>query len=253
MSYTPQTIVGTQDPYGIQYRVRAIWGVDPATSTGRLATGMTSSGAAAAILITDSPANTLQACRGFTCGATDATLNNNGNLRAGEFCCIQGSASPMGGFRLTWRFGIDAGGTLGSQARVGLWNATGSSPSATANPSADLNVVWLAYDTTDTNWQIMHNDGAGSCTRVDLTSDFAINNTSLLEFVLESAPSASTFQWTIRDLSLGRSRTGEISGSNVPANTTPFCPAMHISNRNCGVKQNIRHIICVLEIGPGAD
>ena len=40
-------------------------------------------------------------------------------------------------------------------------------PTTDVNPSTLLNCIMLAYDTADTTVQIMHNDGSGTCTKID--------------------------------------------------------------------------------------
>ena len=40
-------------------------------------------------------------------------------------------------------------------------------PTTDVNPSTFLNCIMLAYDTADTTVKIMHNDGSGTCTKID--------------------------------------------------------------------------------------
>ena len=43
----------------------------------------------------------------------------------------------------------------------------GTAPTTDVNPSTFFNCVMLAYDTADTTVKIMHNDGSGTCTKID--------------------------------------------------------------------------------------
>lgn len=43
----------------------------------------------------------------------------------------------------------------------------GTAPTTDVNPSTFLNCIMLAYDATDATAQIMHNDGSGTCTKID--------------------------------------------------------------------------------------
>lgn len=49
-----------------------------------------------------------------------------------------------------------------------------NSNSAVGNvePSTLINCVFVGNDSTDTNMQVMHNDGSGTCSKIDLGSDF---------------------------------------------------------------------------------
>ncbi len=247
MTYIPTTVVGV-DPYRVT--PRAIHFMGPTLQAGPNATDTAVAGAA--VLITDSPANALAASQrfGFTAAAG---LNSSALCRQSNgFLVILGDAAPLGGFRMTWRFGIDTGGTFGSSAFAGLYSSIAAQPySGPADPSSIVNMICMAYDDTDANWQIMHNDASGTANKIDLTSDFVVNATSLYELVLESEPSSGIVTYDVKDLSLDRRKTGSIS-TELPAGTVPLTPALQICSRATGVAQRICHISRIIEAGPGA-
>jgi hypothetical protein len=99
-----------------------------------------------------------------------APVNSNAAHTAGGHMMLRGSAAGAGGFMLEMIWGYNA---INATSRYAVGVSTGSSAlGASADPSASVNVVWFAMDSADTNWQIMHNDGTGTCTKVDLGAGF---------------------------------------------------------------------------------
>jgi hypothetical protein len=81
----------------------------------------------------------------------------------------RGTAPKLGGFEYVVRFGISAY-SAGMRVAVGLLATVSLLPNA--DPSAQTNAVFLGKNAADTTFRIMHNDGAGACTVVDLGPDF---------------------------------------------------------------------------------
>lgn len=66
----------------------------------------------------------------------------------------------------------------------------------------------------------MYNDGSGTCTKVDLGSDFPANNTSAVyEFMMFAAPNGSSVYYRVVRLDTGDVAEGEIT-TDLPASTT---------------------------------
>jgi len=245
MSYTPQVLVAGGQ-YNITPRLVHMVGPTATVAQGNLDTLTSGTGVALAA----SPANALAANRryGF---ATTTGANNVAGMRNTEAMVIIGSASPMGGFKMTWRFGLDQGGA-GARAFVGFHTSLSAFPFTTTDPSGvAINMIGMGLDAADGNWQIMHNDGSGTpATKVDLTADFARNITSMFELVLQCAPSATALvQYTVRDLSLGYEKTGNLI-TDLPAGTVVLSPVMEINAAATGVIQRICHIHRQIEAGP---
>lgn len=80
---------------------------------------------------------------------------------------LRGDAAGIGGFFVAF-LGISLDLTSGSRCMEGLLGGTSNGPLTTNEPSTMLNCVALAADSGDTNLQIMHNDGSGTCTKIDL-------------------------------------------------------------------------------------
>jgi len=77
-------------------------------------------------------------------------------------------ASYTYGFK--WIFDFNFTGASGCAVSAGIKAAGGAK--GNIEPSTSLNVVQLAADSGDTQMQIMHNDGTGTCTKIALGSDW---------------------------------------------------------------------------------
>jgi hypothetical protein len=74
--------------------------------------------------------------------------------------------------------------------------------SASSDPSSSTNCVLFAFDAADTNLQVMHNDGAGGCTKIDLGANFPrpTVESTLYKARLWSAPGGTSIKWRIQRL-----------------------------------------------------
>ena len=86
-----------------------------------------------------------------------------------------------------------------------------------------LNVIGFGSDSADTNIQVFHNDGSGTCTKIDLGSSFPANRsagsalTTMYSFELYSDYSGNVLYKAVND-ETGVSVEGTIS-TNLPATT----------------------------------
>ena len=106
---------------------------------------------------------------------------------------------------------------------VGL-NAN-TSTTSNANPSTFTNAIGVGCDASATNLYMMHNDGAGACTTVDLGASFPTNaaDTDVYELVLYAPPNGSTVGYRVTRLNTGDTTSGTLS-TNLPANTQLLTP-----------------------------
>ena len=84
---------------------------------------------------------------------------------------VNGSAAWEGGFRGLMH-GAPATGCSNASHRffMGLGDSLAMSD---VEPSSQTQVVGIGYDSADANLQFMHNDGSGTCTKIDLGASFA--------------------------------------------------------------------------------
>jgi hypothetical protein len=121
----------------------------------------------------------------------------------------------LAGIRYFIRFGMNAIVSNVSRVIAGVLT-TGM---ASNNPSAitSQSGVYLGKDDTDTNWQIMHNDGSGSVVKVD--TGIAVTADKIVEFGVWCAPSGD-FYWELHQEGSANA-SGSLS-TDIPAAATPL-------------------------------
>ena len=148
-----------------------------------------------------------------------ATAGSTAGLRSTVLQFGTGNGARLGGFHFVIRFGIsDAAIVAGARTMVGLTATT--TAFTNAEPSTFLNLIGMGHDSTDTNFQIMFNDGAGAATKIDLGANFSksVTNTNMYELALYCAPNGTTVYYQAINLTSDTSTSGTIT-TNIPLNT----------------------------------
>lgn len=146
-------------------------------------------------------------------------------FRGSSVVTVGGASAKLGGFRCAIVWGPATGvATSTNRAAVGLRPAAAPTD---VEPSSLTNGVWMGWDAADTNVQIMHNDGSGTATKIDLGSNFAVptsDRTSVYKLELFS-PKGTTqsVQYRVTDMVNGYVAQGTIS-TNLPSTTTLIAP-----------------------------
>ena len=112
------------------------------------------------------------------------------------------------------------------RACCGLLNTT--AVPTDVEPSTLLNGIWMGWDAADTNVQIMHNDGTGAATKIDLGASFPVptapaTNIYMLELYSPNELTQSVEYRVVRFNLTGRGVAAEATGTittNLPAVTT---------------------------------
>lgn len=159
-----------------------------------------------------------------------ATSNSASDIRYAVPICMRGDAAGVGGFFCVIRFGIDT--TVANQRGFfGLVNST-SAISTSQVTNALTNCIGVGWDSGDTTMSIMHNDGAGNCTKVALGVDFpTILSDTLFELVLFAAPNDDKVSWRMTDLESSVSESGVITDTTqLPLSTTTMQPRAYMNN-----------------------
>jgi hypothetical protein len=133
------------------------------------------------------------------------------------------------GWRMSLAFGVsDTAFNSGARQFYGMTsNTTSLGISSTVTVESLTNVIGVGSDASDTNLQIFHNDGTGTCTKIDLGSNFSANRPSgSLETDFFTVDFYNPFNQSIiyyRITSLENNFTHEGSiNSNIPNDTTPI-------------------------------
>jgi hypothetical protein len=132
------------------------------------------------------------------------------------------AARRFGGFLYSCRFGRSRG--VASNATLRAFNGVCSLNSAPTDvePSTTVtDAIGVGCDAADTNWQIMHRTGSGTCTKIDTGFAKAVNDTEeMYELTLYSPANTTTrVDYFFRRLSDGASFSGSIT-TPLPADTT---------------------------------
>lgn len=148
-----------------------------------------------------------------------ATANSASEARHAVLSCWRGDGAGLGGFFFTTRFAMSSTTAL-QQCAVGLFDVT-TAIATTAVPSALLNCIFVGNDSADTNMQLMHNDGAGACTKIDLGASFPANTpTAVYELILFARPNdTSKVSYRVTNLTNGAVATGDITTNLVATST----------------------------------
>ncbi len=147
-----------------------------------------------------------------------ATANSVSELRNTTVECWLGNAVGQGGFDFKTRWAMSSTTAL-QRTAVGLFSTT-AAIATTQSPSALTNCIFMGNDSADTNMQIMHNDAAGTCTKIDLGASFPANTpAAVYEISLFAAPNDTTVDYRAVRLDTGATAEGAIS-TNLPDQAT---------------------------------
>lgn len=147
--------------------------------------------------------------------ASAATANSAAESRTAIGLCFRGNAPGRGGFFYLSRWSISTT-TSTQQAAIGLWNSTGAT-SLSITPSSIVNSIFFGWDAADNYLQVMHNDASGTCTKIDLGSNFPKNNLdAVYETSLFSPPNGDSIYYRVKRLDADFETGGEIT-TDIPA------------------------------------
>jgi len=157
-----------------------------------------------------------------------ATANSASELRFASTVCWRGNGAGLGGFYAVFRFGAsDAVAT--KRLAVGLFSVT-TAIATTQDPAALTNCIMIGNAAADANLQLMHNDASGTCTKIDLGSDFVKNQADgIYELILFCKPSDTKVSYRVKRLDAAGEANGEIT-TDLPATTTFLAPHLYANN-----------------------
>jgi len=131
----------------------------------------------------------------------------------------RGNAAGLGGFFLQVMFAIV---TPQSGMRyiygVGTGGTTGNVTAT--NPSAKTNILIFGVDAADSNLQVMHNDGTGTATKIDLGANFPGKTAdAVYRGAFYCEPNDTTVYYRVDRLDSAFTATGTLT-TDLPANTS---------------------------------
>lgn len=163
--------------------------------------------------------------------ASAATANSASELRLAATPVYRGEtfgSAKSGGFFFVTRHGMSTAVALQRQI-VGLTSST-SAIATTQSPSSLTNCIMLANDSGDANMQIMHNDGSGACTKIDLGANFPASSVAAMyELTLFCKPGGDEVSYRVVSLDTGDAASGTLS-TDLPTKTTLLYPHVYANN-----------------------
>jgi len=154
-------------------------------------------------------------------------------VSTGNYCCMRNSAALWaigGGFYFVADWGIsDTNYAVGTHNFWGLTSSIANlSIGGVSNlqPSALLNIIGVANDSTDANLQIMFNDGVGTAQKIDLGVNFPSNRnstgavlSSMYLVELYNASNSSSVKYRVTNKENGFVAQGTLT-NDLPSDTT---------------------------------
>lgn len=126
----------------------------------------------------------------------------------------RGNAAGLGGWYLVSVVGVQTA-IAGSIYMLGLMEAS-AFVGATTEASANIDAVFLGWDSGDSNCQIMHNDSAGTCTKIDLGANFPARTANCIyQLFLFAEPNGSAIYYQVNRLDSAFIASGTLS-ANLP-------------------------------------
>jgi hypothetical protein len=144
---------------------------------------------------------------------------------------IGGAAAGRGGFAYVGRWFPATGvSTATTRAFAGL--STSTAAPTDVEPSGLTNQIGMGWDAADTNVQIMHNDGSGACTKVDLGSSFpvpTVDASVYYELSMYSPPGTTQIvYWQVKELISNVVTSGNFN-TNIPGTANFLGPRFWMS------------------------
>lgn len=182
----------------------------------------TATGTATAANVATTNIHTVMRRLEYAVTTASATAVAGARVAAAQFH-IGSPSFPYGGFTTVMRFGPSRGVACNATRRffAGMTSNTGA-PTDTDPTSGTTwaNMIGVATDAADVNFQIVHRTGTGAATKINTGIPKAYaDTTEMFELALFTSPTATTVGYEFTRLSDGVSSTGTIS-TNLPAGNT---------------------------------
>jgi hypothetical protein len=127
------------------------------------------------------------------------------------------STANCGGFYWKGAFGTSSTtiDPIANQSTFMGWRNSVTAPAGGTLPSTFIDCLGVGWDSGDANLQIMVNDGAGTCTKIDLGASFAIGAKLGVYVEFYCSPGSTTITYRIT----GLPGTGALATGTISANT----------------------------------
>lgn len=154
--------------------------------------------------------------RGLYVNAAAATAARTGGFYNNNMTLLGNVAAPTNGrfpFAATGGIG-DTSPTLGTMF-MGLSNASSANLNA-GDASTFVDCIGIGFDSADTNWQVMYNDGTGVCTKIDIGVNFGRVKDIPLCLTITKNGAGTIYNVKVTNLSSGAIYTSPDLTTNLP-------------------------------------
>jgi hypothetical protein len=187
---------------------------------------------------------------GTATAANVGTSNRHARMARTEYLVTVAAATAVTGFRsnnLQWTLGAATAGDGGFLMSYTWGPAIGVATTTTrafagvrgsvaaptdVEPSTLTNIGGMGWDAADTNIQFMHNDGAGTATKINLGASFpvpTVDRQSVYRITLYAPPGTTQrLGYWIEDLVSGAVATGTVT-TDLPSTATLLAPYNYFS------------------------
>lgn len=158
-----------------------------------------------------------------------ALTNSAADIRSTTARVWRGDQAGLGGFFFSMRFSIVSTTAL-QRSFFGLSSSV-AALATTQDPVALTQCVGVGNASADTNLQVLYNDGAGNCTKIDLGSSFPSQGVDdMYELVLFAPPNASFVKYRMRRFVTGAEAEGALTGAELPSTSQFLAPRAYMNN-----------------------
>jgi hypothetical protein len=152
-------------------------------------------------------------------------VGNSAGIRA-TAGTVNINAAGFGGFMYVSRFALTTT-SVGVRAFNGLTSSTAALTNA--DPSTQLNIIAMAFDSGQTTWRIMHNDGAGAATTIDLGANFPVDTTTIYDLFLFCQRGGTSVGYLVINKSTGNTTSGTLA-ADLPGTSTFLAMQLWVNN-----------------------
>lgn len=133
------------------------------------------------------------------------------------------------GFHMVARVGGFQGVTIASH-RFFCGMATQTTAPTDVQPSTQVNMIGVGYDSADVNIQVMHNDATGTAVKIDTGIVVpTANATDIIAVNIFSGPAGASIGVTVMNETTGARFDASISSADIPALTLGLAPRAFLS------------------------
>jgi hypothetical protein len=161
---------------------------------------------------------------------SSAGAGTSNSIRGNALRYWLGNAAGLGGFLFHKRLGPSSAATVAdSRCFFGLYGTT--AVIGNVDPSSLTDIIGFGSDHGEANLSVMHNDVAGTATKVPLGANFPAQTLSvdMYDMFLFAQPNATEVGWNIVNLDTGNVASGTIT-TDLPSNTTFLAYQLWVNN-----------------------